>query len=187
MFQAVDSTMYCSTTYPAKKKYSLAKKARVSTSSAAATRNETPQNLAVPMVVSAPTASLPHRGRERGPARRAGRVRVYPTSSARRIASITPLALLRTSWFQNLITRQPCFSNQAVRRASAALSACWPPSTSITNPCSVQAKSTTKSPIGCCRRNLYLDNRRSRRADHIHRSASVEDCLHWRALWFGID
>jgi hypothetical protein len=47
---------------------------------------------------------------------------------------------------------------------------------------SVQAKSTMKPPTGCCLRNLYLNKRRSRSADHMRRSASVEDRRSRRAF-----
>src|SRR5438552_3576416 len=75
MFQAVARTMYCSTTYPAKKKYSLVNSQRVSTSKATATTNETTQNLAAPIATSAPR---PHHGRGRGPARRGS---LFPLSA----------------------------------------------------------------------------------------------------------
>ncbi len=102
-----------------------------------------------------------------------------------KMISTTPSILERTSLFQNRITCQPCRSSQAVRQASAALSACWPPSISITKPCLVQAKSAMKPPIGCCRRNLYCDERRSRRADHRRRSAAVEFSRSQRAFRVG--
>jgi len=70
--------------------------------------------------------------------------------------------LASTSLFQNRITFQPCLSSWAVRDASFPLSACCPPSVSMTSRCSVHAKSTMYCPIGCCRRNLYLAKRRSR-------------------------
>src|SRR5438552_5504383 len=99
--------MYCSTTYPAKKKYSLVKKPRVSTRNATATTNETTQNLPAPIAGSPiHTAPRPHRGRGRGPARGAGRVRVYWATRERRMVSTTPLVLPRTQLFQKRITFQ---------------------------------------------------------------------------------
>jgi hypothetical protein len=88
--------------------------------------------------------------------------------------STTASMSLRTSWFQNLRTRNPCPSNQAVRSASdATCPACWPPSSSMIRRFSRHTKSAMYGPSGCCLRNLCSPNCRKRRCLHRARSASV--------------
>lgn len=97
-----------------------------------------------------------------------------PAFNAARIVSNTASVLFRTSLFQNRKTRKPLSSNALVRRSSYfACPVCWPPSSSITNFCSKQTKSTMYTPIGCWRRNLNRSNWRLRRKYQMRCSASV--------------
>ena len=103
-----------------------------------------------------------------------------------RMASSTPSRLSVMSLFQIRITRQPLSCNHFVLNSSAALLACWLPSTSITRRCSMQTKSAMYGPIGGWRRILQLSKRRSRSRNQRLRSACVEFFLSFRAVRFGI-
>jgi hypothetical protein len=125
---------------------------------------------------------LPARGervpRTKGPRRVRGKPErvTYSLSlsvSSRRITVNTPSRLVKTSEFQKRRTRYPCPVMCACRTASRALSACWPPSSSMANFARRQRKSTMYGPIGAWRTNLKLTNRRSRSRYHILPSASV--------------
>ena len=74
------------------------------------------------------------------------------------ITSMTPSRFPRTSLFQNLSTAYPSPCSRASLLRSSALSACWPPSTSMISFFSRQTKSTMYTPIGCCRLNFSPDS-----------------------------
>jgi len=104
----------------------------------------------------------------------------FPLRTFAAITSRTPSGFFRTSWFQNLSTRNPCSASQASRASSRASPRCCPPSISITSLCRKLAKSTMYGPIGTCRRKRApRDPPRSSRQSR--RSASVMFCRRSRA------
>jgi len=82
-------------------------------------------------------------------------------------------SFFNTSLFQNLSARNPSPSSHRVRRRSASLSACWPPSTSKMRRLSKDTKSTMYGPIGACRLIFIPLNRSPRSRYQSPRSASV--------------
>src|SRR5258708_9630962 len=97
------------------------------------------------------------------------------------MTSITPSVFCRTSLFQKRRTRKPSRSKKAVPITSVVLSACCPPSTSMTRRDSKQTKSATYLSIGTWLRNRCPLSSFRRSRDQSFVSASVGLPRSWRA------
>src|SRR5258708_30097092 len=97
------------------------------------------------------------------------------------MTSITPSVFCRTSLFQKRRTRKPSRSKKAVPITSVVLSACCPPSTSMTRRDSKQTKSATYLSIGTWLRNRCPLSCFRRSRDQSFVSASVGLPRSWRA------
>jgi len=89
------------------------------------------------------------------------------------MAERTPDVFAKTSLFQKRKMRYPLEARRAVRRSSAGLPECWPPSTSMTTLRWWLAKSAKYGPIVAWRRKWCSLNGGWRRCCHSLLSASV--------------